>query len=77
MKSAVLKALGDALEIETRERPRIPRGEVLVRLRSAALNRRDYWITQGLYPDIHLPVTLGSDGAGWCAKSARAFRLIG
>ena len=41
-----------------------PRGEVLVRLRSAALNRRDYWITQGLYPDIHLPVTLGSDGAG-------------
>ena len=64
MKSAVLKAIGDALEIETRERPRIPRGEVLVRLRSAALNRRDYWITQGLYPDIHLPVTLGSDGAG-------------
>ena len=64
MKSAVLKAIGDALEIETRERPRIPRGEVLVRLQSAALNRRDYWITQGLYPDIHLPVTLGSDGAG-------------
>ena len=34
MKSAVLKAIGDALEIETRERPRSPE-EVLVRLRSA------------------------------------------
>jgi NADPH:quinone reductase-like Zn-dependent oxidoreductase len=31
---------------------------------AAALNRRDYWITQGMYPDIRLPVTLGSDGAG-------------
>lgn len=39
-------------------------GEILVRLRAAALNRRDLFITQGLYPKIHLPVTLGSDGAG-------------
>ena len=58
MKSAVLKAIGDALEIETRERPRIPRGEVLVRLQSAALNRRDYWITQGLYPVSYTHLTL-------------------
>ncbi|MFY9719447.1 MAG: alcohol dehydrogenase catalytic domain-containing protein, partial [Candidatus Cybelea sp.] len=39
-------------------------GEVLVRIRAAALNRRDLFITQGLYPNIRLPVTLGSDGAG-------------
>ncbi|HEV3092245.1 MAG TPA: zinc-binding dehydrogenase [Candidatus Cybelea sp.] len=38
--------------------------EVLVRLHAAALNRRDLFITQGLYPKIALPVTLGSDGAG-------------
>ncbi|MEM7315076.1 MAG: zinc-binding dehydrogenase, partial [Planctomycetota bacterium] len=31
---------------------------------SAALNRRDFWITQGMYPGIKTPVILGSDGAG-------------
>jgi NADPH:quinone reductase-like Zn-dependent oxidoreductase len=39
-------------------------GEVLVRIRAAAFNRRDVFITQGLYPGISLPRTLGSDGAG-------------
>ena len=40
------------------------RGEALVRIRAGALNRRDVFITQGLYPGIALPRTLGSDGAG-------------
>jgi zinc-binding alcohol dehydrogenase/oxidoreductase len=44
--------------------PQPGEGEVLVRIRAAALNRRDLFITQGLYPKIRLPVTLGSDGAG-------------
>ncbi len=39
-------------------------GEALVRVRAAAFNRRDVFITQGLYPKIALPVILGSDGAG-------------
>ncbi|HZY99237.1 MAG TPA: NAD(P)-dependent alcohol dehydrogenase [Candidatus Baltobacteraceae bacterium] len=39
-------------------------GEVVVRVRAAAFNRRDVFITQGLYPKIELPVILGSDGAG-------------
>lgn len=39
-------------------------GEVRVKLFASALNRRDYWITVGLYPDIRLPCTTGSDGAG-------------
>ncbi len=38
--------------------------QAVVRLRAAALNRRDYWITQDLYPGIVTPVILGSDGAG-------------
>jgi zinc-binding alcohol dehydrogenase/oxidoreductase len=42
--------------------------EVLVRLRAAALNHRDVYITQGLYPRIELPRILGSDGAGEVAK---------
>jgi NADPH:quinone reductase-like Zn-dependent oxidoreductase len=39
-------------------------GEILVRITRAAFNRRDVFITQGLYPGIELPRTLGSDGAG-------------
>lgn len=39
-------------------------GEVFVRLRAAALNMRDYWITKGKYPGIKYPLILGSDGAG-------------
>lgn len=39
-------------------------GEALVRVHAAALNHRDLFITQGLYPKIQMPVTLGSDGAG-------------
>ncbi|MEC8508567.1 MAG: hypothetical protein VXZ15_12335 [Planctomycetota bacterium] len=31
-------------------------GEAVVELRAAAVNRHDYWITQGLYLRIELPV---------------------
>ena len=39
-------------------------GDVYVRLKAAALNKRDYWITQGKYPGLVYPLVLGSDGAG-------------
>ena len=39
-------------------------GEVLVKLRAAALNHRDVWIQKGQYAGIKLPCTLGADGAG-------------
>lgn len=38
--------------------------EVVVHLKSAALNHRDLYITQGLYAGIQTPCILGSDGAG-------------
>lgn len=44
--------------------PAVGDGDALVRVRAAALNHRDLFITQGLYPKIQMPVTLGSDGAG-------------
>ncbi|HET6274561.1 MAG TPA: zinc-binding dehydrogenase [Candidatus Cybelea sp.] len=52
------------LKVDTIAVPEIREDEALVRVRAAALNRRDLFITQGLYPQIRLPVTLGSDGAG-------------
>lgn len=41
-----------------------PVGNVFVRLKSAALNKRDYWITVGKYPGVVYPLIMGSDGAG-------------
>ncbi len=64
MKALVLKKLYQALEYQDVEIPPPVSGEVLVRLFAAALNRRDWWITQGQYSKIQLPVILGSDGAG-------------
>jgi NADPH:quinone reductase-like Zn-dependent oxidoreductase len=40
------------------------KGEVVVRLRAAALNHRDVWIRKGRYPKLRFPIVLGSDGAG-------------
>lgn len=42
-------------------------GETLVRISRAAFNRRDVFISQGLYPGIRLPCTPGSDGVGTVA----------
>ena len=52
------------LRVEHVDRPAPAHGEVLVRVHAAAFNRRDVFITQGLYPSIELPRTLGSDGSG-------------
>lgn len=52
------------LTLEEIAQPQPGPGEILVRLRAAALNHRDVFITQGRYPGIDLPRTLGSDGAG-------------
>jgi NADPH:quinone reductase-like Zn-dependent oxidoreductase len=37
---------------------------VVVEIKAAALNHRDLWIIQGLYPGIKVPMILGSDGSG-------------
>lgn len=42
-------------------------GEVVVKIHAAALNRRDVFVTRGMYPGAKpdaLPVTLGSDASG-------------
>jgi NADPH:quinone reductase-like Zn-dependent oxidoreductase len=66
MQAVVLRDLGppENLRLETVPDPKPGPGEVVVRLRAAALNHRDVWIRKGLYAGIKLPVILGSDGAG-------------
>jgi zinc-binding alcohol dehydrogenase/oxidoreductase len=64
MKALVLNQVKQPLVLQKMSSPIAGEGQVIVKLRAAALNRRDYWITQGLYPGIKCPVILGSDGAG-------------
>lgn len=52
------------LYYEEVEKPKAGPGEVVIRLRTAALNRRDVFVRQGLYPGIKVPSIPGSDGAG-------------
>lgn len=66
MKAVVLTEAGglDKLEVQDVATPEPAAGEVRVRIRSAALNRRDFFMTRGLYPRMKLPCIIGSDGAG-------------
>lgn len=66
MKAIMLRELGgpEQLQYEDVPDPQPGANEVVVRLRTAALNRRDVFITYGQYPGIELPAIPGSDGAG-------------
>lgn len=66
MKAVVLEKNGKhgKLAVKEYEKPVPAKGEVCVRIHASALNRRDYWISKGQYPDIQLPCIPGSDGAG-------------
>ena len=50
-------------------------GEVLVAIKAAALNHRDEWCRQGLYPNINEGVILGSDGSGIVEEVAEGIDL--
>jgi NADPH:quinone reductase-like Zn-dependent oxidoreductase len=66
MKAVRLHEIGGPqnLRIDDVDQPKIESQQTLVRVRAAALNHRDLFITQGLYPNIKLPAILGADGAG-------------
>jgi len=66
MRAVRLHELGgpDDLVLEEIPIPRAGEGEAVVRVRAAALNHRDLFITQGRYAGIQLPRTLGADAAG-------------
>lgn len=68
MKALQLQALHSLPQVVEVDKPEVAEGHVLVRIVAAALNHRDVYITQGLYPGIVLPVILGSDGVGYVGE---------
>lgn len=64
MKAVVLQEIKQTTSIQEVKIPTAGAGEVIVQIKAAALNHRDVFIQQGLYPGIKLPAILGSDGSG-------------
>ena len=64
MNAAILEEINQPLVVRETEKPDPGTGEVLVKLKTAALNHRDVWIQNGRYANIVTPIILGSDGAG-------------
>ncbi|HTG80409.1 MAG TPA: NAD(P)-dependent alcohol dehydrogenase [Geobacteraceae bacterium] len=65
----------DALQLKEKEVPRPRPGEVLVRLRAAALNYRDLLVVRGSYSrNLPLPLVPLSDGAGEVVEAGEGSR---
>ena len=70
MKAVILNQIGtvdkliENLLIKDISIPSVGDNDILVKIKYAALNHRDLWITKGLYAGIKLPVVLGSDCSG-------------
>lgn len=64
MKALVLEAVHQSPVYKEVAKPSAAEDEVVVKIKAAALNHRDIYISQGLYPGIVTPVILGSDGSG-------------
>ncbi len=54
----------DHIKLVDVPKPAPQKGEVLLKMRAAALNHRDQWCREGKYPNIKFNTTLGSDGCG-------------
>jgi zinc-binding alcohol dehydrogenase/oxidoreductase len=77
MRALVLEQTSDLPSLIDKD-PLFPKqGYAKIRLHASGWNRRDYWIIQGKYPDIKLPVTMGSDGCGFVEDCPGHPNLIG
>jgi len=72
VRAALLREPGDPANLRIEEWPMpVPGpGEVVVRVRAAAINHRDIWIRRGQYAGIRLPAILGSDACGEVTAAA-------
>lgn len=75
MRALLLSA--DGLSVADVQAPECGADDVRIRLRTAALNHRDVYITEGKYAKIQLPAILGSDGCGDVVQAPEGSNLVG
>lgn len=69
LKALIINQINTLPDFQETPSPIPGKNEVVVDLCAAALNHRDVYITQGLYPGVRTPCVLGADGAGiWRGK---------
>lgn len=68
MKALYFEAADKPWSIKEVADPTPTKGMLVVRMKAAAFNHRDIWISKGLYPGIKFPIIPGSDGAGIVEK---------
>lgn len=68
MRALVVDQIGSPLTIKEIVMPALADNELLVQIKAAAFNRRDWWIQQGKYAGLKFPIVLGSDGSGIVAE---------
>jgi zinc-binding alcohol dehydrogenase/oxidoreductase len=64
MKALIITNQSEPIQLVDKPMPVLSAGECLVKIKTVALNRRDQWMREGLYPSIVHGTTLGSDGCG-------------
>jgi NADPH:quinone reductase-like Zn-dependent oxidoreductase len=66
MRAIVCKGKDEGVVVDNVPKPSAAAGDVVIKVSAAAMNRRDVFITQGLYPgwQTGLPCTLGADVCG-------------
>lgn len=77
MKAITITQEAEPIQLTDLPKPTCEEGQCLVKLTASALNRRDQWIREGMYPGIQYGTVLGSDGCGeviegpseWVGKS--------
>lgn len=69
MQAIVLPDKDQPLQLQEVNTPTAGPGEVLVQVKAAAFNHRDWWIQKGQYAALRYPIILGSDGSGVVAAT--------
>ena len=69
MKAIVFTSADSASTIKKGKIPVPGPNEVVVNVKAASLNRRDFWIKKGIYQGARFPCIAGSDGSGLVEKT--------
>ncbi len=74
MKAIVITEDSEPVQLADVPQPEVGDGECLVKIEVAALNRRDQWIREGMYPGIRFGCVLGSDACGVVEEGAEEWK---